>query len=167
MSGTLYALFRSLEVGLWSLAGGTVIDLDHCLDYHLHNDRPPRRSQVPRHFFDVMLNDRLERVFLLLHSWELVAGLLAVGWLCPARVAWAIPFGFGMGVHLLMDSFYLKPSVLRYSLVARWAHCFDGDFFYGGVRRWQEEARHARGEGGTRGFPGTGGTGRGRGGRRS
>lgn len=161
MSGTLYALFRSIGVSLWSLAGGTVIDLDHCLDYHLHKERPPRRSQVPRHFFDVMLKDRLERVYLLLHSWELVTGLLMIGWLCPARVAWAIPFGFGMGVHLLMDSFYLKPSVLRYSLVARWAHRFDGDFFYGGERRWREEARRGGSGGDTRGLPEAGQPGKG------
>ena len=142
----------------WSLAGGTIIDFDHFLDYWIHGERPPRPGGIPRHFFDVMCKDRLDRVFLLLHSWELLAGLLLAGMLRPGWAGWMIPFAFGMGIHLIMDSFYLRPSVLRYSLAARWARRFDGDFFYGGVRRWKEEERPARGTGRGAGIPGAGET---------
>jgi hypothetical protein len=131
VSGLLYALFRSLQVSLLNLAGGTLIDLDHLYDYFRYPHRPAQGGFDPRHFFDVINHNRLERVFILLHGWELTAALLIAGWWMPAGGGWMIPLGFGMGVHILLDAFCNKASVSGYSLAARGAHRFDGNFFYG------------------------------------
>lgn len=131
VSGVLYALFRSIPLSLWAFVGGTLIDLDHLYDYHRYPHRPAHRRFDPRHFFDVMYQSRLERVFLLLHAWELAASLLVVGRLVPAWSGWMIPLGFGMSVHLMLDAFLNNASIAGYSLIARGAHCFDGGFFYG------------------------------------
>jgi len=130
VSGVLYVLFRSLPVSLLNFVGGTLIDLDHLYDYFRYPHRPVHRGFDPRHFFDVMNQGRLDRVFILLHAWELTAALLIAGWWMPAGGVWMIPLGFGMGVHILLDAFYNESSVAGYSLAARGAHRFDGKFFY-------------------------------------
>ena len=79
VSAALYALFRSLSISFWSLAGGTLIDIDHLYDYAVHPRRPACRDFSLRHFFDVMYNRRLDRVFVLLHAFELAAALLVGG----------------------------------------------------------------------------------------
>ncbi|MDD5556940.1 MAG: hypothetical protein PHN82_06795 [bacterium] len=131
MSGALWLLFRSLPVSLWSLAGGTLIDVDHLYDYARHRHRPPLARADIRHFFDIVGNGRLDRVFLILHSWEVVAAGLIGGALLPAAGAAIIPLSFGMAFHLLLDAAANGKAVLRYSLIARTARRFDGRFFYG------------------------------------
>ena len=130
VSIALYALFRSLPVSLWSLVGGTLIDLDHFYDYLRYPHRPSLRAFDPGHFFDVMYQKRLERIFILLHSWEIAVVVLIAGWWFPAAGGWAMPLGFGMSVHLLMDAFSNAVCVTSYSLAARWAHRSDREFFY-------------------------------------
>jgi|LAHU01.1.fsa_nt_gb hypothetical protein len=147
VSAALYAFFRSPSISLWSLAGGTLIDIDHLHDYAVHPRRPACRDFDPRHFFDVMYNRRLERVFLLLHAWELAAALLVLGWAVPATGGWAIPLGFGMSVHILLDVFFNRIRVAAYSIVARGAHGFDRAFFYreeAGMGRLPERCGAAR-----------------------
>ena len=130
VSAELYALFRSLSISFWSLAGGTLIDIDHLYDYAVHPRRPACRDFSLRHFFDVMYNRRLDRVFVLLHAFELAAALLVLGWAVPATGGWAIPLGFGMSVHILLDVLFNRIGVVAYSIVARAAHGFDNAFFY-------------------------------------
>ncbi|MCX6357429.1 MAG: hypothetical protein NT045_06090 [Candidatus Aureabacteria bacterium] len=130
VSGILYLIFRSAWVSLWSLAGGTLIDIDHLYDYARYTIRSGRGGVDLGHFFEVLHQNKLQRVYVLLHSWELVAVLLVVGRIWGRAGAALIPVGFGMATHLLADALSNQARILSYSVIARACHGFAGDFFF-------------------------------------
>lgn len=130
VSALLYLSFRSLPVALWSFIGGTLIDLDHIYDYARHPERPAGGGFELGHFFDVVGGCRLKRVYVLLHSWELVAAMLLLGWCAPAAGAVLIPMAFGMGIHVILDACANPATVASYSLIGRMFNCFSGDYFF-------------------------------------
>jgi len=130
VSGILYLFFRSLSVSFWSFVGGTLIDLDHFYDYARHPERSPRGLLDLRHFFEVVEGCRLINVYVLLHSWELVALLLLVGWWLPMAGTVLIPLAFGMAVHLMLDTLANPTTIVGYSFLGRMRSGFSGMFFF-------------------------------------
>lgn len=126
----LYAIFRSVGVSVWSFVGGTAIDLDHLYDYAIYSFNHPREPRSLKNFFYVLSNSKLEKVYVLLHSWELVAVILLAGWYLPAVGDVLIPLAFGMAVHILFDAIFNPAAIASYSLTLRCAGRFKGDFFY-------------------------------------
>jgi len=130
VGGILYCIFRSLWVSGWSIVGGTLIDLDHLYDYARYPYRPESRGFDPRHFFEVLTSARLVKVYVVLHSWELIAMVLVAGWFLPAAGVALVPLGFGMAIHVLLDAFTNPTSIICYSVISRFAHRFAGTFFF-------------------------------------
>ncbi|MEJ2746059.1 MAG: hypothetical protein P8123_10325, partial [bacterium] len=128
--GILYWLFRSLSISVWSIIGGTLIDLDHLYDYARYPHRPGKRVFDVGHFFEVLTTKKLINVYVLLHSWELIALVLVLGWFFPSVGGVLIPLGFGMAVHILLDACTNPTSIICYSIIGRYAHRFDGTFFF-------------------------------------
>jgi hypothetical protein len=130
VGGILYWLFRTLSISLWSIAGGTLIDLDHLYDYARYPHRSGKRWFDPSHFFEVLTGGKLVNVYVLLHSWELIALALVAGWFFPSVGGVLVPLGFGMAVHILLDAFTNPTSIICYSIISRYAHRFDRTFFF-------------------------------------
>lgn len=130
MGGILYWLFRSLSISAWSIVGGTLIDLDHLYDYARYPHRSGRRGFDIGHFFEVLTGEKLVNVYVLLHSWELIALALVAGWFFPVAGSVLVPLGFGMAVHILLDAFTNPTSIICYSIISRVAHRFEGTFFF-------------------------------------
>jgi len=130
VGGILYCIFRSLWISGWSIVGGTLIDLDHLYDYARYPYRPESRGFDLRHFFEVLNSARLEKVYVVLHSWELVAMVLVAGWFLPVAGVALVPLGFGMAIHVLLDAFTNPTSIICYSVISRFAHRFAGTFFF-------------------------------------
>ncbi len=69
-------------------------------------------------------------VYVLLHSWELIALILVAGWFFRAWGVVLVPLGFGMAVHILLDAFTNPTSIICYSIISRCTHRFEGTFFF-------------------------------------
>jgi membrane-bound metal-dependent hydrolase YbcI (DUF457 family) len=126
-----------LGAGLWCLAGpwaaaaclvaGVLVDLDHLFDYAMNY---PWRRFHPRHFFHAFRLEVLDRVFVLLHAWELVAAVWLAAWWSgwePMLLGAAV----GLGVHLLLDQIFNAHNPAAYLLAYRLLHRFEGRRFYG------------------------------------
>jgi hypothetical protein len=107
-----------LWAGSWPAAAacflaGVLIDVDHLFDFAMNHDL--RRI---RHFFRIMYASNLKRVYVLLHSYELIALLwLAVltGW----GGACAIGLAVGLTQHLIFDQIFNEVHGFTYFLTAR------------------------------------------------
>ena len=130
VSGILFLLFRSMRISLWSFIGGTLIDIDHIYDYARHPNRDPLHRINLRQFFSLCYNDGLHKVYLLLHSWELVAAVLIYGAVYPPIGTFLVPLGFGMGIHLLLDAMTNPITVVEYSFAVRLSYRFSSQKFY-------------------------------------
>lgn len=119
-----------MSISIWSIVGGTLIDLDHFYDYVRYPHRSARHGFDIGHFFEVLTGGNLVNVYVLLHSWELIALVLVAGWFFPAVGGVLIPLGFGMAIHILLDAFTNPTSIICYSMISRYAHRFDGKFFF-------------------------------------
>lgn len=73
---------------------------------------------------------KLVNVYVLLHSWELIALILVAGRLLPVAGTVLVPLGFGMAIHILLDAATNPTSIIAYSIVGRFTHRFDGTFFF-------------------------------------
>jgi hypothetical protein len=105
-------------------AGGFLIDVDHAVDYVLF-DR--QRDFRPSAFLRYYLQGRVQRVVLVLHSYELFVLLGLVAWWLDSLALW----GYLMGalMHLALDIVFngdLAPRSISafYSFTYRMAHRF-------------------------------------------
>ena len=124
MSGVAYASTGSMELATSLFAGGFAIDLDHYFDYVVFERQ---RSLNPIRFLDYYFKHRARYSVLLLHSYELMAGLTLL-----AMATGSLPLvGYlaGATVHLVLDIIYngylLKDPVRFYSFAYRYAHNFE------------------------------------------
>ena len=94
----VYAGTGSMEFVAGLAAGGFLIDVDHVVDYVLFERQ---RDLRPASFLRYYLGGRVERVVLVLHSYELLALLAALAWF--TQVEWLWGWVFGMLLHLPLD----------------------------------------------------------------
>ena len=121
---TAYAT-ASVPITAAVAAGGFFIDVDHAVDYVLF-DR--QRDLRPRVFLDYYLAGRMRYTVLMLHSYELIAILLALAWwtASPLLAGYLI----GALMHLALDIVF-NGRITPYSIVAfysfgyRFAYRFD------------------------------------------
>lgn len=110
----------SVALAAGVLAGGFLIDVDHVVDY-LTFDR--RRDLRPAAFLRYYSEQRLQRAVLLLHSYELLAALIALSWAMNSTWLWG--YSLGMALHLPLDVLFngralSKNLVPFYSFAYRW-----------------------------------------------
>jgi hypothetical protein len=115
----VYSLTGSAALAGGIAAGGFLIDVDHVLDYVVVERQ---RDLRPGAFLRYYGEQRMQRVALLLHSYELLAVLAALAWLTGS-----VPltgYVLGMLLHLPLDIVFNGRLVSRnlvpfYSLVYR------------------------------------------------
>lgn len=120
LSGATYSTTGSVPVAVGCFLGGFLIDADHYFDY-LFIERQWRRP-LPHSFLRYYFEARPTRLFLPLHSWELMAllSILAVGSDLPLLAGYLI----GALMHLFFDILIngdhaLRKPVRFYSFVYR------------------------------------------------
>ena len=94
----VYAGTESLALTAGLAAGGFLIDVDHVVDYVLFERQ---RDLRPGSFLRYYCEGKMQRVVLVLHSYELLVLLATVAWL--TNVEWLWGWVFGMLLHLPLD----------------------------------------------------------------
>jgi len=125
----VYAGTGSVELVAGLAAGGFLIDVDHVVDYVLFERQ---RDLRPASFLRYYMGGRVERVVLVLHSYELLALLAALAWF--TRIDWLWGWVFGMLLHLPLDiifnaKFASGGFVHFYSFIVRARAGFRADRF--------------------------------------
>ena len=106
-----------LYTGSWACASacllaGVLIDVDHFFDLAVNH--PPHRFLS---FFQIMRDCDLRRIFLLAHSWELLALLWAVA--LSSHGCLLLGTAAGITVHMLCDQFTNPVHWWTYFLIPR------------------------------------------------
>ena len=98
ISGILYGYYRCLSCGVISFIAGFLIDIDHVIDYYLHQGI----NLNLRRFLRFCYEHQFEYLSVIFHSFELLIilwGAIAVLKLGPFWISIAI----GMSQHMLFD----------------------------------------------------------------
>ncbi len=113
----VYLSFGNVYYVYLCFLGGIFIDLDHLIDYFLvYRFKFSFRNFMRRDFL------KSRKVFLFLHSWELLVLIAAAGWYVNS-VSLSI-LSLAMGAHLLID-YVQKRNHLFYFLLYRFTKGFD------------------------------------------
>jgi hypothetical protein len=126
LSILIYCIFRSITIASAFLLGGVFIDIDHIFDY-LINFKFKFRL---KHFFIAFGKETLPKIFIVLHSWELVFIILPVIYFNGMNSV-ALSFAAGYILHLSLDNIANKCSCFAYFFIYRLIHEFQGKYFYG------------------------------------
>ena len=119
-SGLIYYWLKDVLFALSFFAGSIIIDLDHLIDYFLYHGF---RFSLKRFLSLEYL--RSEKVYIVLHSWELVFLLFAASAVFDLTCLFF--FSLAMAIHLLLDTVHrVKP--LFYCLIYRARHKFDARY---------------------------------------
>ena len=103
-----------------AFAAGTVIDLDHLLDWRLNR----MGRFTPRRFVDACMRFELRKFYLLAHALEWIVPFLV--WALAGDVSPVVrAAGLGLLAHILMDLCGNGTTPLAYSLLNRWRHGFE------------------------------------------
>ena len=116
-------------------AGGFLIDVDHAIDYVVVERQ---RDLRPGAFLRYYVEGRVRRAVLALHSYELLAVLIALAWFTGNP--WLLGYVGGALMHLALDLAFngecTPHSIVRfYSFVYRATHRFDAAQLLGGAPR--------------------------------
>jgi hypothetical protein len=132
--GAVYAATGSPALTVGIAAGGFLIDVDHVVDYVLFEGR---RDLRPAAFLRYYLEGHVQRVVLLLHSYELAALLILLAWTTGS--AWLWGYCLGMALHLPLDIIfngrYVPGGLVGfYSFARRWRAGFRANRFWDAAR---------------------------------
>lgn len=112
--GALWACFLS----------GILIDVDHYLDYFIH------RKAIPgyRKLVDFLRHDHRSRIFLFLHSYEILALIWLSVFLFDLSPVW-LGIAIGSTVHVFCDEIVNPIKPMAYFLSYRFKNKFDRKCF--------------------------------------
>ena len=125
LSGILYAVFRSWELSITAFIFGTIIDIDHIIDYVMERGL----SFHVKSFFTFFYQENHNRITLLLHGWEWFLALGIAVFVTNYNTAVTGAF-IGYGHHIISDYFYSKAGIQAYSLAWRWNKRFDSKIIF-------------------------------------
>ncbi len=108
-STLFFVIFKSWKISVSSLLSGVLIDIDHIIDYYREHGINLRIKQ----FFEVCHNTKLIRVWLIFHSWELLA-LLSICAFLMSWDPWIVGLTIGFTQHIILDQIFNKPDRLAY-----------------------------------------------------
>lgn len=97
LGGFLLWITHSLQVALFSLLGGVLIDVDHLFDFIIFSGR---KASV-KNFFLWCEQAKWERVTVIFHSYELFLIMSVIVYYFPNAAL--VGFLCGMGLHLCLD----------------------------------------------------------------
>ncbi len=120
VSGILYVIFKSWSLAIASLISGIFLDLDHYLDYVFECGSP---FQIKK-FFHSTYEEKLKKIYLVLHGWEWSIILIIIGWFLNWN-HWIVGILIGYGHHMIFDALFNTNWPVRgYSLIWRWKNNF-------------------------------------------
>lgn len=96
----IYAWFLSFSAALASFLAGVFIDLDHVPEYWAFRGRKSRFKD----FYRIRLADQKEKIYLFLHSFELIFLLWCAINFFKLDMLW-VAVAFNASAHLLLDQF--------------------------------------------------------------
>jgi hypothetical protein len=96
LAAALYAYSHSVPEAALCFAGGTLIDLDHLIDFHLFSGE----EFTIKNFFS-WCHSRWQRLTLIFHSYELFCVACAVAYYLDSTLVRGVLWGAGL--HLLLD----------------------------------------------------------------
>jgi len=106
--------FKSIGLAAISFASGILIDLDHFIDYYSNHAFTVNVKRM----YDNCVNIRFKKLYLLLHSYEIIALLWIAIYVFSLPNVWkAIAIGFTQ--HLLFDQITNPINKLGYFLTFR------------------------------------------------
>jgi len=114
----VYTCFESVTCAAIAFTCGILIDLDHIFDFLVNHSIKNYRS-----FFEIMYACRLDKVYLFLHSYELIAALWVAVIGFEAGPLWSAA-AIGFTQHLLFDQFTNPVKPWTYFLIVRIFHGF-------------------------------------------
>jgi len=117
IAGGSYLTTQSPPIAVSTFAIGFLIDGDHLFDYAVYCFQKRRRPNF-REFFNSSCSPPPSRIYILLHSYE----LLLLIWLMAISFSafpWAVWLSLSFGAHLLMDYLAYRPHPLCYFLTFR------------------------------------------------
>src|SRR5262245_37067420 len=94
----VYASTGSAALTAGLAVGGFLIDVDHVFDYVVFERQ---RDLRPSAFLRYYLGGRVQRVVLVLHSYELAVLLAVLAWTSGVEALWG--YVLGMALHLPLD----------------------------------------------------------------
>ena len=113
-SAFLFAISKSWIIFGSSLISGVLIDIDHVLDYFLVYGINIRIKQ----FFDVCHTQKILRVWLIFHSWELLF-LMGISAFIVRWNPWLVGTIVGFTQHIILDQLFNKTNKWTYSFFWR------------------------------------------------
>ena len=130
ISGMLYMIFKSWGLATACLISGIFIDLDHLIDYVRETGWPFKIKS----FFQFCHKCQFRQIFLIWHGWEWVVLFGIAAWLTDWN-PWITGTLIGLGLHIVLDTFYNGSNVLSYSLIWRWRKNFEFDRVFPKMKR--------------------------------
>jgi len=118
----LFSNFFGISVGLLAFLGAFLIDGDHMFDYFVYILKTKDPFNFKR-FFQANYFDETGKIFVLLHSWELVVAFVALYFVSFSAVF--LVLGVSILVHLIVDQFTNHVNLLAYFLTWRAINKFD------------------------------------------
>ena len=112
--------FRSAACAGISFAAGTLIDIDHLVDYYAHHPFTMRVQDIYNAFAD----NRMKRLFVPLHSYELAIVLWLAIYAFSLSNIWKA-MAIGVTQHILFDQFTNPLNRFAYFLTFRAAKRFE------------------------------------------
>lgn len=122
ISFAVYSYFRSITCGLVSLICGTFIDLDHLIDYCVSHKFTTDIKSIYR----ACAETNLKKLYLILHSYELVAILWAAIYIFSLPDIYKAA-AIGLTQHIILDQLTNPVKIPGYLITYRIIKNFDTD----------------------------------------
>lgn len=109
---TLNKIIHKTRYLIWAFLVSIFLDLDHLFDYFLAlGFKIDIHAITQGIYFDIN-----NKVYIILHSWELTAFLLIIGFINRRKILgkYLIATSLGMFTHILLDQFWYHPPVWNF-----------------------------------------------------
>jgi len=124
ISAIIYFLTKSVPASIAAFIAGVFTDIDHFLDYYLNYGFSLNVVEI----YKAVDNKRLQRLYLFLHSYEVVAIFWLTVFLVPLNSIY-FAIAIGMTQHVFFDQAYNPVKPRTYFLTYRIMKGFNKDNF--------------------------------------
>lgn len=124
ISGLIYLFTNSLSNAIASFLGGILIDLDHFIDYYMNFGFSYNLKKI----CDAIDNFRLSKLYLLLHSYELLITFWLAIFIIPLNSIYLF-IAIGVTQHIFLDQLFNPVTPKTYFLSHRIACRFKKESF--------------------------------------
>ena len=127
-----YMYFKSAVYSFVCFLSGVIIDVDHILDYYLNYKT---FSAGLKHFYNSCTETEIDKLYLILHSYELIFILWMSVFVFPENLL-LIAICLGITQHMLVDQFGNKLDKFAYFFIFRLQKGFKKEhLFINGIKK--------------------------------